>query len=238
MSPGQATCTAPVRAIHMAVDFSSVIFDWRGTLVTTLSWQGWVEEALRLVGRRHLPPDVEEVLHGLNAVDANEARLDAHGVDCDADVHRQTYLGVFAAAGFDHELGEALYAVESDYRYNDFATDVAPALRGLKQGGLRVAVLSDIHFDIRPAFAAAGLEGLVDSFVLSFEQGVQKPDQAIFEAALTDLDADRAETLMVGDRSRPDGGAVECGITTLLLPPLRSSHDHRLNRVLMLCGRG
>ena len=45
-------------------------------------------------------------------------------------------------------------------------------------------MLSDVHFDIRPAFIAAGMDGLVDTFVLSFEQGVQKPDPAIFVAAL------------------------------------------------------
>jgi FMN phosphatase YigB (HAD superfamily) len=44
------------------------------------------------------------------------------------------------------------------------------------------------------------------------------------------------EALMVGDRSRPDGAAVEQGITTLLLPPLRQAADCRLDKVLALCG--
>jgi FMN phosphatase YigB (HAD superfamily) len=43
------------------------------------------------------------------------------------------------------------------------------------------------------------------------------------------------EALMVGDRSRPDGAAVERGITTLLVPPLRGTGDQRLHRVVALC---
>ncbi|GAB7189955.1 HAD-IA family hydrolase [Kineococcus sp. NUM-3379] len=217
--------------------FTSVIFDWRGTLVTTLSWQGWAEEALRRAGREDFTAHVDKVLQALRAVDPGEARLDAPGVDCDADLHRETYFGVFADAGFDRELSEALYAVESDHRHNRFASDAVETLQQLRSAGVRVAVLSDVHFDIRPAFAGAGMEGLVDTFVLSFEQGVQKPDPVMFAAALEGLGAAAEDALMVGDRSRPDGAAVECGITTLLLPPLRGVDDRRLHRVLKLCRR-
>jgi len=218
------------------VTFSSVIFDWRGTLVTTLSWPQWIGQALRQTGRDHSPASVQDVESALAAVDPDEARLDAPGVDCDAEVHRRTYFEVFADAGLEPELAAALYAVESDHRHNPFATDAAETLSKIKDAGISIAVLSDIHFDLRPAFTAAGLNGVVDAFVLSFEQGVQKPDPAMFAAALAALDVDGDTTLMVGDRSRPDGAAVEVGITTLLLPPLRSIHDRRLHRVTTLCG--
>lgn len=223
------------RAEHLPVNFSCAIFDWRGTLVTTLSRREWAEEALRPADREHSAAHVKGVLQALEAVDPDEARLDAPGVDCDAAVHRLAYFDVFADAGFDPGLAEALYAVESDYRHNHFAGDAPQALHFLKQRGVGVGVLSDIHFNIRPAFSTAGMDGLVDTFVLSFEQGMQKPDPSIFAAALKALNANRQETLMVGDRSRPDGGAVECGITTLLLPPLRGIDHRPLNRVSKLC---
>jgi len=41
---------------------------------------------------------------------------------------------------------------------------------------------------------------------------------------------------MVGDRSHPDGAAVEQGITTLLLPPLSNPSQRRLHHVLALTG--
>ena len=44
------------------------------------------------------------------------------------------------------------------------------------------------------------------------------------------------EALMVGDRSRPDGAAVELGIATLLLPPLDDPGERRLHHVTALCG--
>ena len=82
-----------------------------------------------------------------------------------------------------------------------------------------------------------GLDRFVDHFVLSFELGVQKPDPRIFTLALELLGVHASEALMVGDRPARDGGAVEVGISTLLLPtvsgPLRG-----LDRVLALIGSG
>jgi HAD superfamily hydrolase (TIGR01509 family) len=149
-------------------------------------------------------------------------------VDCDAAVHRDTYFAVFADAGLDDELAGALYAVESDPAHNPFAVDAVPVLTAIAESGIAIAVVSDIHFDLRPAFAAAGLAEAVDVFALSFEQGVQKPDPAIFRVTLDGLGATPEETLMVGDRQRPDGGAVEIGMPTLLLPPLTGVHHRRL----------
>jgi len=120
-------------------------------------------------------------------------------------------------------------------RYNLFATDAACNLHELHEHGIRIAVLSDIHFDLRPAFADAGMAELVDVFTLSFEQGLQKPDPRMFARTLTALGISAEAALMVGDRSGPDGAAVEHGITTLLLPPLRSVEDRRLHRVMQLC---
>ena len=81
-----------------------------------------------------------------------------------------------------------------------------------------MAVVSDIHFDLRPEFAGAGLGDFVDAFVLSFEHGVQKPDRRIFEIALDALAVDAPDALMVGDRASHDGAAIGAGIATWLLP--------------------
>ena len=115
---------------------------------------------------------------------------------------------------------------------------MADTFTALRARGIRIAVVSDIHVDLRPAFDAAGLGGLVDVFTLSFEQGIQKPDPLMFTRTLDALGVGPDDALMVGDRSRPDGAAVESGIPTLLLPPLRSVDDRRLHLVLALCGVG
>lgn len=210
--------------------FRAVILDWRGTLVTTLTAQEWVELALVRAGRQ--PDQAAEVVGRLRSV---ADRLDDPLMDVDARMHRAHLLSAFADAGIDDDLAGALYDVESDTSHNRFAADAAPTLTALKDRGLRVGVLSDVHVDVRPAFEAAGLSGLVDVFTLSFEHGVVKPDPAAFAITLEALGTTPDQTLMVGDRSVPDGGAVEAGLTVLLLPPLRSVDERRLHRVLDLC---
>lgn len=213
----------------------AVLFDWRGTLVVTPSVAQWVDEALRVLGRDPAPGTVDDVVSAIARANGAQNRLDGPGVDSDAALHRSTFLEVFADAGLDAQLTEALYAVESDPRRNRFADDVPATLTALQERGIAVAVVSDIHVDLRPAFDAAGLGGLVDVFTLSFELGMQKPDPAMFLRTLDALRVEPDDALMVGDRSRPDGAAVEAGITTLLLPPLRDVTDRRLHKVLALC---
>lgn len=87
--------------------------------------------------------------------------------------------------------------------------DVAPTLAALRERGVRVGVLSDVHVDIRPAFAAAGLGGLVDVFTLSFEHGRVKPDPALYAIALAALGTTAEQTLMGGGRTgTPDGAST------------------------------
>lgn len=219
----------------MAMGFHAVLLDWRGTLVVAGTERDWVAEALRRAGREAHGAAVEEVLAAIDRAGGQE-RLDGPGVDSDAAVHRATFLGVFADAGLDDGLATSLYEVESDLGLNPFADDVAPVLRELHDQGVRIAVVSDIHVDLRPVFADAGLADLVDVFTLSFEQGCQKPDPRMFTRTLTALGVDPHCALMVGDRSHPDGAAVEAGLVTLLLPPLRATDDRRLHLVTALAG--
>jgi FMN phosphatase YigB (HAD superfamily) len=216
------------------VSFRAVIFDWRGTLVSTLSQRRWIEEALTLLGRESHPESVDEILSSIVGADGPQHRLEAPGIDTNAMLHRRAVLAVFADAGLDQQLAEALYAVESDPRHNPFADDVLPTRTALHRAGRRMAILSDIHFDLRPAFDAAGMRGLIDVFMLSFEQGLEKSHPALFMRTLDALDVGSNESLMVGDRPHPDGRAVEHGIATLLLPPLRDRSERRLRHVLAL----
>ena len=212
--------------------FRGVLLDWRGTLVVAPTFRWLVVVALERLGR---DTDPEEILTRLRAVDPGR-----EDVDSDAALHRTTFLSWLDRAGVDAELAEAIYAVESDGRASPFADDVGRTLWTLHQAGVRVGVLSDIHFDLRPAFAGhrhpdgSSWADRIDAWALSFQLGLTKPDPAIFAAAVDRLGLPAADVLMVGDRSGWDGAAVESGITTLLLPPLRAPHETRLPRVLDL----
>ena len=59
---------------------------------------------------------------------------------------------------------------------------------------------------------AAGLDGLVDTWVLSGEEGREKPAPELFRTACARLGVDPRRTLMVGDNPVRDGGAVAAGL--------------------------
>jgi FMN phosphatase YigB (HAD superfamily) len=218
--------------------FRGVLLDWRGTLVVAPTYRWLVERALRALGRPAGVDEVEAVLTQLRSADATE--VESSAVDVDAALHRTAYARWFREAGLDDQLAGALYAAESDVAANPFADDVGALLSALRQAGVRVGVLSDIHVDLRPAFAAhrtsdgTSWADLVDTWTLSFEIGAAKPDAAIFQRALEQLGLPAADVLMVGDRATHDGAAADHGITTLIVPPLRSPGEHRLQRVLDL----
>lgn len=215
----------------------AVLLDWRGTLVHSPALTVWIERSLRRAGLDASPAEVRRIetalLAALREPEIERAWVDA---DCSVQRHRHSYDLLFAAAGIPAPLAEILYEVESDPAENPFAPDVPETLAALAAAGIRVAIVSDIHFDLRPVFRAAGLDRHVDSFVLSYEHGVQKPDPAIFRIALTELGVAPGSALMVGDRSGYDGGAVEAGIPTLLVPPLADPTERRLRLVLAACG--
>jgi FMN phosphatase YigB (HAD superfamily) len=210
--------------------FEAVLFDWRGTLVRTLPEVEWVRLGLQRAGLDASATAAAEVLARIEGT-PSASRLWEAGVDTDADRHREAYLSVFAEAGLAAELAHALYDVESDASLNPFAGDAARVLATVKRRGLRTAIISDIHFNLRPVFHRAGLGELVDLYVLSFEHGIQKPERGLFQIALDTFRLKPSQVLMVGDRVGYDGAAVELGIVTLLLPPLTSVRHHRLHLV-------
>jgi FMN phosphatase YigB (HAD superfamily) len=218
------------------MEFQAVIFDWRGTLVRTQPGREWVADAFNRLGVTASMDQLGDTVQSIIEANGPNNLLDAPGLDADAERHHRAYMEVFSDAGLTDELATALYESESDFRRNPFSTDASETIVALKASGIRVGILSDIHFDPRPAFQAAGILGLIDAFALSYELGLQKPDPAIFNATLDMLATTAGNTLMVGDRSGPDGAAVGLGITALLIPRLREVTERRLHRVRMLCG--
>jgi FMN phosphatase YigB (HAD superfamily) len=215
--------------------FRAVLFDWRGTLAVTMTDTQWVEQAFSRLGRDAGADDIQQVTDAIQDAAAQPELAAAwNRIDCDATFHRSTYQRLFEAARLDAALAAALYEAESDPGLNPFARDVAVTLATAHRRGLKIGVVSDIHFDLRPVFGQQGLSGFVDAFVLSYEHGVQKPDLAIFTAALSELAVTAGETLMVGDRASHDGPAVTAGIPTLLVPPLAHVNDERLHLVLKM----
>lgn len=138
--------------------------------------------------------------------------------DLKPHLHREAYLHVLQVSGLPDEHAEALYRRVIDPASWTPYPDTVQVLDGLRADGIPTAVVSNIAWDIRRTFAAAGARP--DEYVLSFEAGVMKPDPGIFEIALDRLGVDAAETLMVGDSEENDGAAEELGCSFALVDPL------------------
>jgi HAD superfamily hydrolase (TIGR01509 family) len=158
--------------------------------------------------------------------------------DLSGDNHRAAYTGLAATVGTDVEgLADALYdRLLGPHGWLPYA-DTEPTLRTLHDAGIRVGVVSNIGFDIRPHFAAWGLDCLVDAFVLSYEVGRCKPDPAIFLRACADVGVEPERALMVGD-TPADAGAVRAGCAALVLPAGEPGGANGLDATLALAGCG
>jgi len=95
--------------------------------------------------------------------------------------------------------------------------DSIPVLRGLRDRGVRTALVSNCSRSTRPVVDGLGLEQEMDAILLSFEVGAAKPDPAIYRAALDRLDVEPAESAFVDDQPVYCDGAAALGMRTYLI---------------------
>ena len=214
-----------------------VLFDWRGTLGHDPDVATWLRAAAQRTDRLLSDDDLAAIEAKLNeSYELPHLAERFPTADISADAHRSVMLDWFAAAGLDAELAAALYALDLDPTFQRFFPDVALTFKMLHDARVGIAIVSDIHFDLRPLFVAAELDRFVNCYVLSYEHGFQKPDPRMFSVALDALEITPEEALMVGDNPRRDGGAASQGVRTLLVPPLPSFGPRGLEAVLALAG--
>jgi HAD superfamily hydrolase (TIGR01509 family) len=241
-----ATNHPPERPHRAGRQVDAVLFDFHGTLAQVEDPVAWVLEAAAACGVRldqgRATALSDRLVMAGRAGGPQPRRVPPHLAEVWADrdlyahCHRAAYTGLAATVQSGVEgLAEALYErLLGPHGWLPYA-DSEPTLRTLRDAGVRVAVVSNIGFDIRPHFAAWGLAELVDSFVLSYEVGRCKPDPAIFLRACGALGVDPERTLMVGD-SPADAGAVQAGCAALVLPAAEPGRVNGLVASLTLAG--
>ncbi|MCP2251888.1 Haloacid dehalogenase superfamily, subfamily IA, variant 2 with 3rd motif like haloacid dehalogenase/haloacid dehalogenase superfamily, subfamily IA, variant 3 with third motif having DD or ED/haloacid dehalogenase superfamily, subfamily IA, variant 1 with third motif having Dx(3-4)D or Dx(3-4)E [Prauserella aidingensis] len=205
----------------------AVMFDFSGTLFRLEHRQSWFTD---LVDDDGTPLDADEqaeLMRRMTApvtltVDLDAEHRDAwERRDLDPVLHHKAYLEILRQSGVPGtEQAEALYRRLVDPAEWTPYPDTADVLKQLAASGVKVGVLSNIAFDIRPAFTARGLDASVDEFVLSCEVGHVKPDPAIFRILVERLGAPADRTLMIGDHTDADGGARDIGCEFALVEPL------------------
>jgi HAD superfamily hydrolase (TIGR01509 family) len=203
----------------------AVLFDYSGTLFRLEEDDSWFTGIQ--VDERAVDGHVQaELMRRLTAptgrpVDMDDEQYRAWANrDLEPHLHREAYLHVLRESGVATHQAEALYDRLIDPRSWTPYRDTAAVLAGLKRQGIQTAVLSNIAFDVRPAFVTLGVRDDIDEFVLSYEVGAVKPDPEIFQTALERLGVAAADTLMVGDSEEADGGARALGCAFALVDPL------------------
>jgi len=224
----------------------AVLFDFHGTLAQVEDPVTWVIEAAAARGttleRARATALADRLVTAGRAGGPLPQRVPPHLAEVWADrdldeyTHRAAYTGLAATVdagidGFPDALYDRLLGPHGWVPYKD--TD--ETLRTLHEAGVKVGVVSNIGFDIRPHFAAWGLDALIDAYALSFEVGRCKPDPAIFLKACGMLGVDPERTLMVGD-TPADAGAVKAGCSALVLPAADPGRSNGLSATLALAG--
>jgi putative hydrolase of the HAD superfamily len=109
-------------------------------------------------------------------------------------------------------------ALLASLRFTPFP-EVRDVLCALREGGLKLVVVSNWDVSLHEALATTGLAELVDGAISSAEAGAAKPDPAIFARALAlageALTA--ADAVHVGDETVDVQGARAAGIAPVLV---------------------
>lgn len=205
----------------------AVLFDYSGTLFRLEQDDSWFE-GMELVdedGRRAVDEHVQaELMRRLTQPTGRSVDMTPEAYhawlnrDLAPHLHREAYLHVLRESGLTDHHAEALYERVVDPASWTPYPDTVEVLASLQSRGVRTAVVSNIAFDVRPAFTTAGAHA--DEFVLSFEVGSMKPDPRIFEVALDRLGVAPEDAVMVGDSEENDGAARAVGCDFVLVDPL------------------
>jgi FMN phosphatase YigB (HAD superfamily) len=221
-------------------DFSGTLFDDTGVLTVA-----GVRAAARARGVALDDGQAARLIDAsLATADSPDGRARREGCDRSMDRHRTVWTALLttAATGFlpgrpPEVLADAVYSCLTDSLAWRPYPDTAAVLTALHGAGVTVGVVSNIGWDIRPAFDALGVAGLVRGFTLSCEHGLVKPEPGFYEAARAELGVPADRTLFVGDDPVKDGGATVVGMPVYLLPHQRAADRPRgLGNVLALAG--
>ncbi|MFJ8578093.1 HAD family hydrolase [Micromonospora sp. NPDC093277] len=234
-APRPSTSRRPVEA---------VLFDFHGTLAQVEEPREWVLAAAAACGveldRVRATALADRLLTAGRAGGPLPARVPPRLAELWADrdlyehAHRGAYTGLAETVdvgidGFADALYERVLVPDGWVPY----PDAEAVLSTLRRAGVKVAVVSNIGFDIRPLIDAWGLTELIDAYALSYEVGRCKPDPGIFLRACGMLGVDPERALMVGD-TPADAGAVGAGCAVLVLPCVDAGRPNGLGAVLDL----
>ncbi|MFG2723506.1 HAD family hydrolase [Streptomyces sp. NPDC048416] len=226
-----------------------VLFDFSGTLFRVESTSDWLRAGLDACAITLSQDELTRYARELEEAGAlpggaSPLRMPGHLAqlwsvrDSSGDLHRRTYTGLAREVELpDPRLYDVLYDRHMTPAAWRPYPDARPVLAALRERDITIGVVSNIGWDLRPVFHAHGLDSFVDTYVLSFEHGAQKPDERLFRAACDALGQKPGEVLMVGDSRVADGGAAALGCAVHFVDHLPvDERPDALRAVLALAG--
>jgi HAD superfamily hydrolase (TIGR01493 family) len=208
----------------MTARLEGVMFDFSGTLMRVEPTEDWLRVTLREAGISVESVQLQRLSERLEYFGAlpggvSPQHLPGHVAeswasrDLDPTRHRAAYTALMREAQlpWGEEILDSLYARHMTPAAWKPYPDTKAVLKALKRKGIRIAVISNIGWDLRPVLKAHDLDSFVDVFVLSYEHGRQKPDRELFQIACDGLGLAPDRVAMVGDDEQADGGATVLG---------------------------
>lgn len=196
----------------------AVLFDWGDTLFESPHAPSVILETARAQGIPMEPGAARRVWDELWEA-GKTAEEHAKGRDLSREAHRRVWVELFSRANATVPgLGRVLYDRVMDPTGWIPYPDTRPTLQALRDRGIRIGIVSNHAYDLRPFFAVKDLDRFIDAYALSYEVGAPKPSPRIFAEACHRLGVAGTHTLMVGDDVVSDGGAGAAGLQVYILP--------------------
>ena len=205
----------------------AIFFDWFNTLAR---FEPSREELHNQIYQEYgIPLKSKDILKGLLLADKEWFENNTRSKLKEASPQEQLELGIhyeqiiLAEAGIEvsrETLVGVLRKVQQLYKGMTFALfgDVLAVLEKLDKRDFVLGLVTNVARDMDKISRGLGLEPYIDFIVTSEEVGADKPDPAIFRAALDRAGVNAAEAIHVGDQYKLDViGARKVGITPILI---------------------
>ncbi|MBP9738549.1 HAD-IA family hydrolase [Candidatus Saccharibacteria bacterium] len=113
-------------------------------------------------------------------------------------------------------LSTLLVAIE-DYKSElTVNTDVLELITRLKNNGYKLGLLSNNSVSVGKRLRVDGIDKYFDSFVVSAEIGMMKPDKNIFDYFCSELAVEPNQLIYIDDSEKSLSTAPQCGYTPIL----------------------
>ncbi len=169
----------------------AVIFDMFETLVTLFE------------GRTYWGENIAEDV----GADIDGFRREWHAIEKDRSIGKYTIeeglevvlkkLGLYSPEKVDLAASKRIEALNDTF--SNIPPETVELLKSLKNRGLKVGIITNTFSDERDMIRSSILMPYIDEALISYEQGLCKPDPALYEKMTRLLDVRPEECLFVGD---------------------------------------